>query len=387
MEIKFSLIDILSLVALLMGLLYNFQILTLKNRTKATSYFSFYLFNITFIILFFFLLRMGLDYILKFVTPLLIFSELIMPISLYIYLRKITQSHDKKKYLRHYITPIIASVVIVVILLLAVLSKDKATDQLLSTILISYVLFIMTVGFLILNVIYLSLSFVLLYRHQKIIRNYYSYTQKVDLKWVKLMLFAYIFLLIGLILSNMSNLAWTDYLFYSVLIVFIIFIGHNALKQKNIWIEDKQMPNNKIKNEVIEEEVVDELENGSENFTESQLELFKVLKDKLVLYMESEKPYLDQDLSILKLAKDLGTNTKYLSHVINTEFNQNFINYINEFRIAEVKDKLLEGNLNLTIEALGQNAGFKSKSSFNAAFKKSTGHTPSIFLKLNIPNV
>jgi AraC-like DNA-binding protein len=383
MEIKFSLVDILSLIALLMGLLYNFQILTLKNRTKATSYFSFYLFNITFIILFFFLLRMGLDYILKFVTPLLIFSELIMPISLYIYLRKITQSHDKKKYLRHYITPIIASVIILIILLIVVLNKDKALDVFLSTLLISYVLFIMTIGFLVLNVIYLILSFRLLYRHQKLIRNYYSYTQKVDLNWVKLMLFAYIFLLVGLILSNISNLDWTDYVFYGVLIVFIIFIGHNALKQKNIWTEDKQIPNNKIKNEVIDDGNVHELENESENYTDSQLELFKVLKDKLVLYMEEEKPYLDQDLSILKLAKDLGTNTKYLSHVINTEFNQNFINYINEFRISDVKEKLLAGNLNLTIEAIAQNAGFKSKSSFNAAFKKSTGSTPSNFMQKN----
>jgi AraC-like DNA-binding protein len=197
------------------------------------------------------------------------------------------------------------------------------------------------------------------------------------------MLFAYIFLLVGLILSNISNLDWTDYVFYGVLIVFIIFIGHNALKQKNIWTEDKQIPNNKIKNEVIDDGNVHELENESENYTDSQLELFKVLKDKLVLYMEEEKPYLDQDLSILKLAKDLGTNTKYLSHVINTEFNQNFINYINEFRISDVKEKLLAGNLNLTIEAIAQNAGFKSKSSFNAAFKKSTGSTPSNFMQKN----
>ena len=375
MEIKFSFVDILSLIALLMGLLYNFQILTLKNRTKATRYFSFYLFNITFIILFFFLLRMKLDYIIKYFTPLLIFSELIMPISLWIYLRKITQVNEHKNHFKHYITPIIASSVIIIMLLLAFVVKDRGTSEFIKALLIPYVLFVMTVGFLVLNVIYLSFSFVLLYRHQKIIRNYYSYTQKVDLQWVRLMLFAYIFLLVGLIVGNLSTMAWTDIVFYGVLIVFIIFIGHNALKQKNIWTEDRQLLKYKLKNEVNEDEFVEEVENGSENYTDNQLELFKVLKDKLVIYMEQEKPYLDQDLSILKLAKDLGTNTKYLSHVINTEFNQNFINYINEFRIADVKEKLREGNLNLTIEALGQNAGFKSKSSFNNLCNSSFCHT------------
>jgi AraC-like DNA-binding protein len=378
MDIKFSFIDILSLIALIMGLLYNFQILTLKNRTNATRYFSFYLFNITFIILFFFLLRMKLDDIVKYVTPLLIFSELIMPISLWIYLKKITSPNKSKRYYKHYLAPIIASSVILLILLIVVFSKNESLNTFLSKFLVTYVLIIMTVGFLLLNVIYLTFSFILIYRHQKIIKNYYSYTQKIDLNWVKLMLFAYIFLLIGLIVSNLSNLEWTDWVFYGVLIVFIVFIGHNALKQREIFNESKVLSTS-TKEENDLNKVVFELEN--EIFSEAQLSLFKELKVKLEELMQDKKPYLDQDLSILKLAKDLNTNTKYLSHIINSEYKHNFINFVNQYRIEEVKNQLISGNLNFTIEALAQNAGFKSKSSFNSAFKKITGKTPSDFIK------
>ncbi len=373
---QFSLVDILSIIALLLGFLYNFQILTLKNRTKAINYFSFYLSNITFIVLFFFLLRMNLSSILKYFTPLLIFSVLIMPISMWIYLKKVTQFGESKSLKKHYIFPIIASGIIVIDLLLVLVIDNKVLTAFLSSFLISYVLFILTIGFLILNSIYLFFAFKILKNHQKRISNHYSYTQEVDLEWVKTMLFAYVFLIIGLIVSNLSSLDWTDYVFYIVLIVFIVFTGHNALKQKNIWNEDGLQ----TKNPNLEEETVELIQ---ENYTESQLEMFQVLKEKLVRFMDEEKPYLDQDLSILKLAKDLGTNTKYLSYVINKEFNQSFINYVNAYRVQDVKSKLKEGNLTFTIEALGQNAGFKSKSSFNAAFKKYTGTTPSQYLSLS----
>lgn len=376
---QFSTLDIFSIIALLLGFLYNFQILTLKNRTQATNYFSIYLFNITFIILFFFLLRMKMEFFLKYTIPILNFSVLIMPISLWIYLKKITQAHDNNKLWKHFVAPTIASVIVFIMLMIVTFSKNKELSILVTTLLISYVYFIMTVGFLVLNIIYLILSFRLLKKHQKIILNYYSFTHDVDFKWVRLMLYTYIFLLFGLIISNISTLEWTNYVFYGVLIVYIVFIGHNALKQKDIWEEEKLIN----KNSILSPDNNSKEEETQEVYTEAQLEMFKLLKVKLVNYMLEEKPYLDQDLSILKLAKELGTNSKYLSHIINTEFNQNFINFINEQRIQDVKSKLEEGNLTYTIEALSQNAGFKSKSSFNAAFRKFTGQTPTEYLSLS----
>lgn len=377
MKSQFSLTDILSMMALFVAILYNIQVIVLKRKTKAASFFTFQFLNLTFIIFFFMMLKMNLDDYVKYLTPLLIFSQLILPINLWVYLKKLTQ-FKRRTYWKHYIAPFIACLIAVILFVWAVLSKTEGSVNLSGTIMRGYVIFLMTAGFLALNVVYLSLSFVLLYKHQKVVRNYYSYTQRVDLAWVRYMIFGYLFLLVGLILCEIFKGFWSDAIFYGSLTLYIIFIGTNALKQQNVWSQLSEK-----NSETNSDELGEEIENSNQEvYTEAQLELFQDLKKRLMHVMEENKPYLDQDLTILKLAKDLQTNTKYLSFVINSEFNQNFINFINEYRVEEVKLGLVLENQNLTIEALAQEAGFKSKSSFNAAFKKSTGMTPSAYMKM-----
>jgi AraC-like DNA-binding protein len=91
-----------------------------------------------------------------------------------------------------------------------------------------------------------------------------------------------------------------------------------------------------------------------------------------------EKPYLKSDLTIYELAKMLNSNSKYLSVIINTDFNQNFATFINSYRIEEAKELLKEeANEQFTIEAIAKMSGFNSKSSFNNAFKYFQNITPS----------
>ena len=77
----------------------------------------------------------------------------------------------------------------------------------------------------------------------------------------------------------------------------------------------------------------------------------------------------------------LNTNTSYLSKTINSTFNKNFSTLINEFRIKRVINNI-EDNLHdiYTIETLANNAGFKSRSTFNTAFKKYTGVSPTTYI-------
>jgi YesN/AraC family two-component response regulator len=111
-------------------------------------------------------------------------------------------------------------------------------------------------------------------------------------------------------------------------------------------------------------------------------DFFVQLKKSLEVLMLKDKLYLNDALTIHSLATILQTNSKYLSQLINTEFNKSFVVYINEFRVEEAKKLLLdESNKHLTIEAIGYESGFKSKSAFNSVFKKNTGETPSSFLK------
>jgi len=95
--------------------------------------------------------------------------------------------------------------------------------------------------------------------------------------------------------------------------------------------------------------------------------------------------YLDPDVSLVQLAEQLGISAHQLSQVINEQSGQHFTDLINGYRVEEVIRRLQGGDhRKLTLLALGLEAGFNSKASFNRAFKKKTGLTPSEFVK-NLP--
>ncbi len=103
---------------------------------------------------------------------------------------------------------------------------------------------------------------------------------------------------------------------------------------------------------------------------------------RLVRYMEKEKPFLDNQLSLRQLADDLEVNTNYLSQVINERHNKNFVEFINEYRVTALKEKLEDpDNRQFTLLSLAFDCGFNSKTTFNTAFKKITGLTPTQYLK------
>ena len=107
----------------------------------------------------------------------------------------------------------------------------------------------------------------------------------------------------------------------------------------------------------------------------SQIELY-TSKKELDFFMTQEKAYL-RDLSLSKLADEMGWSIHRLSQVINSD-NENFYSYINRFRVEEVIRLLQEDKeQSLTLLDIALKAGFQSKSVFNLFFKKVTGVTPS----------
>jgi len=100
-------------------------------------------------------------------------------------------------------------------------------------------------------------------------------------------------------------------------------------------------------------------------------------------YMQSAKPFLDPELTIKDIADHLNISRHYITQIINEKLNKNFFQWINDYRIEEVKKLLLDPKYNhLTIVALAYDCGFNSKSAFNAIFKKGTGMTPSEFRRV-----
>lgn len=103
---------------------------------------------------------------------------------------------------------------------------------------------------------------------------------------------------------------------------------------------------------------------------------------RLIRHMEEAKPYLDNQLSLRQLAECLSVNTNYLSQVINEQHGKNFFEFINEYRVDALKEMLEKPeNRQFTILSLAFECGFNSKTTFNTAFKRITGFTPSQYLK------
>lgn len=98
--------------------------------------------------------------------------------------------------------------------------------------------------------------------------------------------------------------------------------------------------------------------------------------------MSSERIYLDPGLRLLSLADKLGLPSHQVSKLINEKFGKSFNDLINEYRINEFITRVNNPEYkSLSIYGLALEVGFNSKSSFNSAFKKITGNTPSDYRK------
>ena len=102
----------------------------------------------------------------------------------------------------------------------------------------------------------------------------------------------------------------------------------------------------------------------------------------LISFMENQRPYLDPELDLTKLALKYGTKRHELSVLINRDINIRFNDFVNYWRVETAKKYLLDASLDhLTIIGLGHKSGFKSKSTFFESFKKYTGMTPNTYIE------
>lgn len=104
------------------------------------------------------------------------------------------------------------------------------------------------------------------------------------------------------------------------------------------------------------------------------------LLDKLDQIMVSKKPFTNPKLKLDELCEMIGVSKHMLSRLLNEVYVHGFSHYIKEYRVTEAR-RLIESQDNLSLEGIGYEAGFNSKSAFFEAFKKVTGSTPAQYKK------
>lgn len=101
------------------------------------------------------------------------------------------------------------------------------------------------------------------------------------------------------------------------------------------------------------------------------------LQDKILQVILIQKKFKDKNYSAKKLAIDLGTNTRYISAVVNVKFHMNYTSFVNKFRIDEAMSILSDKRYQkLNMEDVSDMVGFSNRQSFYASFYKIVGITP-----------
>lgn len=225
--------------------------------------------------------------------------------------------------------------------------------------------------------VYSVMSFIEIKRHQDNLKNYVSYTSGViTLNWLKIISISFysayfvLFILGGL---NMIG----DYIPFDPYFVIFGFIALFSFAYSFYGIKQQEIFGAEISNDTdYKKDAEKYIRSG---LKDKQAEAF--LAD-LILFVETQKPYLNRDLSIHDLSLMTGIPRHYITQILNERHKKSFFAFINEYRVNEVIKRYRDpGNNNYTILAIAYDSGFNSKTTFNSIFKSQTGMTPSKYRK------
>ena len=250
------------------------------------------------------------------------------------------------------------------------------------------------VAIIISGIVYVALSLRLLAKHKRMIRNQFSYAEKINLAWLQ-------YLIYGIAVIWLVVIFGGDSATYSTVVAFVILLGFFGIKQVGIFTqrsvsqsESKESlkietppptskppadssTNTNIDTLVIEESRKSKYLKSSLNTTSAE-NIHRVLTE----LMREKKPFTNPELTLAELAEAINVNRNNLSQVINTYEQKNFYDYINLRRVEEFKRiASLPENQRYTLLGLANDCGFNSKTSFNRNFKNATGLSPSEYLK------
>jgi AraC-like DNA-binding protein len=229
-------------------------------------------------------------------------------------------------------------------------------------------------------VLYLVAAFLVLRKAKKIYLENYAEASIESLNWLfQFTLALSVFYFIALVKNifkfteypNISEGLKIGLILLELIIIF--WYLYKALNHPELFRNvDSQLK--LVKNIISDEKNGEELAVPEKEYNEELLKLKK--------YMKEEKPFLNPSLTIQDVASGIGIPVRDLSILINHKLDQHFYDFVNAYRIEHAMDILKDVTKSkVTILEILYEVGFNSKSSFNTAFKKHTGNTPTAYRK------
>lgn len=210
-------------------------------------------------------------------------------------------------------------------------------------------------------------------QYRQYILQHFSDTDEIRLSWLRNILYAFVLSIaiwIGFQLANFLGQdglsyaeLWYSYLAWGGIIYYLSIAGFLTRIPEKLPLFFDPKP------EADTEPLPKELNQEADK-----------LKARILEWMETERPYLLPELTLNGLAAQVQVSPTTLSRILNTSLDKNFNDFINAYRVEEVKRKIRsEEFAHLSLLGIAFESGFSSKATFNRAFKKFSGQSPSDF--------
>jgi AraC-like DNA-binding protein len=209
------------------------------------------------------------------------------------------------------------------------------------------------------------------HRYKKLVQNELTDYGMLQISW----LWQFIFILFPIILLWGFELGYiisggsgpSDFLSITWFFVFIFlyFFSFKAYRNPNLF-------DNVSKN--IQKEISAEIENKEKHPCTIEN------SERITSEMEKHQFYLNEELTVHSFAKEINMSSRLISSCINSRIGYNFNEWVNNYRVEKALQIIKSDEKNmLSIEGIGSDSGFKSRSAMYAAFKKKLGHSPGFY--------
>jgi len=220
------------------------------------------------------------------------------------------------------------------------------------------------------------------YKSERKRANEYADIEHIRINWLKSFLWLVLLAMVVAVISFYSR-AWDipllskAYALHFAGVVFLFYwVSYKALTQPVLFglTQSANIPQKKN---------VELLQEADEKYARSAIadvklsEIFEATQRAL----QQDRLFLNSDLTLSALAIHINASRHQVSQAINAQYNGNFFDLINEYRVEKFKLLVKQpGSRHLTLLGIAQEAGFNSKATFYAVFKKKTGMTPAEYV-------